>query len=475
MRPAAILLSLGLCACATPDDPRAAWLVEQLTAENRVWWTRDPQRLAEKYARMASDPYNYMRGTAGVFLRDLERAGGDRLPTAFLTVPDAAAILLVGDPHPENLGGFVPGWPPAPQGDGFRVDFNDFDGAGHGPWVWDLRRAGLGLATLLAPIDTCPPDTCRDAAVTALADAYATAVLDPGSLPALDDRTAWGEVVDRLVDDALDDGRARDRLLKETRPAEDGGLTLIREPREADGRGMLDLTPAERAQVDRLTLAARDHFPPGFRLLDAVHRFGRGVASLPAVRYVWLWDEGDPSDADDRLVQVRETIDPPAIPGLAAPIPGLFADQADRVRAAADALWETPGSDARLGGLRDGTMTFKVTTWSGFAQGFEHVDIEEDAAEGKIGPDDLVALGRFVGARLGHAHARGTTAHGTAARDALRAELDGRTAVLVDEVVAAARFDLDRTLADHQRFLDALDRLGPWLGADALFASPEIP
>lgn len=467
-------LCTSLIACGIPEDPRAAWLVEQITRDNRVWWTRDPEVLAAKYRTMAADPYDYMRGTAGVFLRDLERPGTDRLPTAFLSTAKAADILLVVDPHPENVGGFLPGWPPPPDDGGFRLDFNDFDAAAHGPWIWDLRRGAAGLSVLLEPIADCDPTTCRDAAVERFAREYARAILDPASAPPVDDLGAWGEVVDRLVDDLIDKGRTRDEVGDQTERGEDGSLVLVREPIDDDGDGLLDLTDDERRQVDRLVEAFLPHAPDGFRLRDVVRRFGRGVSSQPAFRYYWLWDQGDPGDDDDRLFQVREVVDPPAVPNLAAPVPGLFGGQADRVRAAADALWAVPGSDPLMTGLQDGTMTFKVLSLSGYSDGFDHGDIAKDADKGKTGPEDLIALGGFVGHLLGGAHARGPTASGHDARDAIREDLDGRVDVLVDELVASARADLQRTLDDHARFVDALDRLGPWLGADRVYVDQEL-
>ncbi len=440
----ALIAGLSTTGCVDPENARTAWLVEQLHRDNRVWSTRDPSLLSAKYARMAADPYDYMRGTNGVFLRDQERPGTERVPTAFLTEPHAADVLLMVDPHPENVGGFLPGWPPPPDDAGFRLDFNDFDGASHGPWIWDVRRGALGLAMLVHGIPSCD-DACRMATIEAFAQAHATAVLDPQAhdLGAL---SAWGEVVERRAEDLIEKGRDRDEVSDQTERDEDRRLRLVREALEPDGRAILDLTPDEQAQVDRLVRAYTPHAPEGFRLLDAVRRYGRGIASIPAIRYVWLWDQGDDGTGDDRLFQVREVVDPPAIPGLSDPVPGLFGGQADRVRAAAEGLWAVPASDALLVGLRDGAMTFKVASWTGYSDGFDHEDIQEDAEDGKTDPEDLVALGRFLGALLGGAHQRGLTAHGRDAGAILRAELEGRVDAFLAETTDAAATDLARTL-----------------------------
>lgn len=470
------LLCVGLTmgACQEPGAQRTAWLVEQLTRDNRIWWTREPDRLEIKYRKMADDPYNYMRGTAAVFLRDLERPGTGRRPTAFLRSPGATEMVLMGDPHPENVGGHLPGWPPPPDDSGFRLDFNDFDGVGYGPWIWDVRRGAVGLAMLMHPISRCPVDPCRQRTLEAYAEGYAAQILAPQSLPDLQDAPAWGAIVQGLTEQALEEGRRRRRLFRSTQRNADGEVTLsLEEPRD-DGRATYPLTDDERRQVQRLVEDYQGIAPEGFRLLDAVHRWGRGVASLPAHRYVWLWDTGDPSMDDDRLFQVREFIDPPPVPGLWRPVEGLFQDQVHRVRASAEALWTVPASDPLLAGIADGTMTFKVVTWSGYTEGFDHDDIAEDAGRGRIGPSDFEGLGRFIGALLASAHTRSPTASGRDSHSILRDELHGHEDLFIEEIVEGAWADLERTLDDYVRLNQALNRLGPLLGAEHIYTDREL-
>ena len=64
--------------------------------------------------------------------------GGERPTTAFGD-PASSRVLLVGDPHPENIGTFR-------AADGtILVEWNDFDAAGYGPYEADVRRLATAM------------------------------------------------------------------------------------------------------------------------------------------------------------------------------------------------------------------------------------------------------------------------------------------------------------------------------------------
>ncbi|MFT4628759.1 MAG: hypothetical protein ACI8PZ_007455, partial [Myxococcota bacterium] len=207
-----VLFALA-CSQADPAPGRQAWLVDALVDDNRIWLSRDGELLAAKYRKMAADPYDYMRGTQGVFLADLARAGTERVGTSFVTVPEAGAVLLVGDPHPENIGLFLPGEGPGPGlGEPSPVVFvlepNDLDGAAFGPWVLDLRRAALGLAVLADALDGCGVG-CRHAAIEALAEGYTDGIgerADGERAVRAAELDGWGAIVADQVERVLVEG-----------------------------------------------------------------------------------------------------------------------------------------------------------------------------------------------------------------------------------------------------------------------------
>lgn len=448
-------VTLLACVSDVPDDARTAWLRDVLTRDNAPWLSRDPSLLAAKYARMAADPYDFMRGSLSVFLADAAAPHPDRAPTRFLADPDAAAVLLAGDPHPENVSTMLPGGDTArPQ----TLELADLDGAAFGPWTVDVRRGALGLLALAEGTSACD-DSCGEQVVRRFAHAYAERSFS--SAPAAvgcddpDLPLAALQLCERTAENArVNDARDSRTLL--------GGPTRVwaLDPElDEAGRGLLAVTPEESAQVDRLVDAWSGR-PQGFRRLDVARRYGMGVASLPAVRYALLFDLGDDSPEDDTMVFFREVVDPPAPPGRLPSVPLLFDSNAARAEQSARLLWSVPDADPSMAGLTDGAMTFKVVSWSDWQDGFEHTDLVDASIA------TLIGLASVVGDVLAGAHTRGLTVNGQPAVTALRGDLAGLEDALVDEVAAAAPLDLTQLLADHARFVAALETHGPLLGAD---------
>jgi len=448
-----------------------AWLRDTLARDNEVWLGRDTELLAGKYRKMAADPFDFVRGTSALFYADLARPEVERSSTTFLSDPDAASVLLAGDPHPENVGTTLPGEEPdggvATEAEDVRLEVQDLDGSSFGPWLLDVRRGALGLAVLADHLDGCG-SACSDATISAFATAYATRMdTDPagaGVVSCSDDR---GAVVDALCATTLGDGPGM-KVLDAVTTGEGRGRHFVLDPRPDDaGKGVLALTATEDAQLDRL-LAAWTRRPEDFRELDRARRYGVGVASFPAIRYVVIWDHGDAGPGDDHLLSVREVIDPPSPPARGPTVPVLFDSNAARIEEVAWMLWSRPDVDARMAGLADGATTFKVTTWSSWVAGFDHDDIADAWAAGDVDEAALAGFAATVGDILAASHARGLTAEGAPAGAVIAADLAGRTDALVAELLDDAATDLERSTADHTLFEDALDAYGPLLGAETL-------
>lgn len=447
---------------------RKAWLQEQFVADNRVWLTRDPARVADKFARMAGDPYDLMRGNLAVMLADIARPHVDRPPTRFLRSAAATTTLIFGDPHPENAA--VCGSPDGADA-AVTIEYMDLDAAEYGPWTLDLRRAALGWRTLAAQLDGC---RCEDDVVDALIDGYLDALID-GEQPQLQDRDTaedlHGEVVEDLFDEAGEEGLERRRFYSATTLGPEGQRRLVIDSEvDPKGKAVLDLTGAERAQAERLLERwARDR-PPGFRVLDVARRFGVGVSSRPAVRYVFVWDLGDPGEADDQLAQVREVIDPPAFPGRAPRAPHAFETNGQRAAWTAARLWSLPDADPLNGSVEDGAQSFKSQSWWSWIQDFDREDIVEEWEEGDYTPDDIAALARTLGLVLGGAHGRGDTLGGLPSRGVILEDLSagGGEPALRAELGRMAAADHRQLLVDHVLFKELLHEEGWLLGADRI-------
>ena len=78
----------ALVGCA-PVGPgaRAAYVQDVLLADNRIWLTREPDRIADTFASPADDAYDFMRGTLALHFADLARPRIDQETTRFLSPP----------------------------------------------------------------------------------------------------------------------------------------------------------------------------------------------------------------------------------------------------------------------------------------------------------------------------------------------------------------------------------------------------
>ncbi|MEC7948034.1 MAG: DUF2252 family protein [Myxococcota bacterium] len=449
---------LALLACS-PGGPtaRAAFIQEVLVEDNRVWLTRDPDLVARKFNAMADDPYDFMRGTVALHFADLARPRAARTPTRFLGTPSSTSVLLVGDPHPENATLCHPetGQPGAPS-----LEFVDLDAAGFGPWTVDVRRAALGLRILAGGLPGCDAD-CQEDGVVAMATAYSRRIMDtePSSPEA-------GRIIGDLVERAAERGPENRRLRKLTSEAREGRRRFM----HTDDTRLEPLSRQERAVVDEAMHAWRNRgdAPQDMRVLDRARRFGSGISSQPALRFAVAWDRGDPSDEDDRLLQLREVIDPPPPPGRALQQTSLFDDNAQRVEYAATLLWSRADADPRASGLRAGGYDLKTMSWTDWLQPIDHERVLEAWVEGRYTPADIEMLGATLGDVLAGSHGRGETASGRGSRAVIRADLEsgGGPAALRGELRTVSRLDTRQLERDHRIFIDLLDSQGPLLGAE---------
>lgn len=443
------------CGPVDPDAARAAYLAETLVRADAPWLSRDPALLEAKYRRMAADPYDYLRGSLPVYWADQTRIVPERRVTSFLNEPGAGEILLFGDAHPENLGTGAIGDRTDPVAVRVTADMVDLDGAAHGPWLLDVRRSALAMWTLGA-VDGCDV-ACREGAVSALARAYVDEllILDAGEPPS----RPSGALVLGMVAEAASDGPERKEHAKRV---VDGRLFTV-DALPASGEGTLRLDAEDAARATRL-LASYGEDRPGFRVLDVARRYGQGVASMPAIRFVVLYDRGDPAEADDDLLQIREVIDSFAPTGVA----GVFPDPAQRGVEATRWLQVDPDGDPALAGLRDGAQAFKVRGASSWHRDLEHVDVVAGLADGSVPPVDVAELAAFVGRRLADGHAQAPTASGRDALPILLREVEGREDALVDELVAGAAADHAALARDLALFQGWIDTYGERLGAERL-------
>ncbi|MER7717539.1 DUF2252 domain-containing protein [Streptomyces flaveolus] len=382
--------------------------------------------------RMATTPFSFLRGSAGLMAYDLAR-----------TPMTGIGAQICGDAHAANFGLY---------GDargGLVIDLNDFDETVHGPWEWDLKRlaASLVLAGREAGADE---DTCRAAAHDA-AGAYRRTMRLLARLPALD---AWNAIADEeLVShtDAHDLLGTLERVSEKARANTSGRFAArSTEVTEDGGRRFVDAPPVLRRVPDREAAAVAAALEPYLATLSedrlpllaryAVHDVAFrvvGTGSVGTRSYVVLLldHRGEPL-----VLQVKEARPSALGPHLATAgfdVPEV-AHEGRRVVLGQKRMQVV--SDILLGWTSVDGRPFQVRQ-------FRNRKGSVDPAA--LAADQLDDYGRMTGALLARAHA-----HSVDPR--LVAGYCGKNEELDEAMAAFALAYADRTEADHAALLTAV-------------------
>jgi uncharacterized protein (DUF2252 family) len=434
-----IALLLIVPACGTPvADAREAFVIDTLAQDNYVYARREPATVAMKLAKMQRSPYEWLRGTASVFWRDLSTPGADRPATAFGD-PASSRVLLVADPHPENLGTFR-------AADGtMLVDWNDFDSAGYGPFEGDLRRLATGL--IVAGGDPALGDAIARrvaagyvAQIDELAAGQVPAPVGTGAAPYLDKTIAKalanGDAGKDLDDYAPLAGTQRAFAFGDLDPVADDGVIENR------------LAPVSADEVDRVTRGVatlRAHHPELGTIAGIGRRLGSGVSSYAALRYYVLLH-----GAAYHIVELKEERDGIVIHGIPQLQAAEWSSPAVRVVDAQRRLQARPDADALLDVADLAPLAFRVHDHASYQRGVNADDLGAIVADpGKH--DQIFDLAELFGRMLARAHGLARTEDGVVGWTVIAPVLgDG----FADELAARAVADAAEVEADWAALKD---------------------
>lgn len=443
-----LMLCFALSGCAAGVEDRAAVVHEALARENRDLALRDPREVAARLARMAQDPFSFFRGAVGLWARDVSTPGAPGSHQSAFVDGVAAGILLVGDPHPENLGTHR-------LAGGLLLTWNDFDVARFGPAILDLRRLALGFAV-------GRPDDEAGALIDAVVAGYRDGLTAPRLAPVDADATLGDDDSDgRVARDLFRRARSRgaDQVEREVLSPE-GTLAVVEVP-PADLEAEV-LLPVDAAEDARLRRALVDVGLPVAGLARAI---GRGVGSRPLRRHLALLEDG-------RLVQVKEARDPFALRGYLAEHDRFFDDNGARVVFARQVFVGHDGADAALRALPLDPDAAVTTSESGFIQTARLARIADDVTAGSLTRDDVIDFARLAGRLLATAHRDGVTVDGEVVGDRLLQALGiddpDRGEALRQETLAATVDSLGVAREDHEHLATLLEIHGPHLGLPVL-------
>ena len=430
-----LLLSLALTACAPPADPREATVVQALVRADEVLIRSRPTLAAGKFERMASNPYDFFRGTVPLFRADWEAGLVSQSGFDINTQP----VLGLGDPHPENFGLLT-----ARDGS-LALEPNDFDSADRVPYLFDLRRLLIGLGVGARRND---PSATVEPIALAAATAYANALITGEPSQRITAAPADSAVLDDLFRRGARDLNARAEL----------DLTVVTDGVRTFRRGPPDLAEPTQTLVDvppQLISSLKDVVTPlNEPVLDAVQEFGSGVASWPRVRFLVLL--AGPTDAlgDDVIVEVKELTESPLAGWYRPQV--IAADTPARVDAAIHRSWSIPDADPH----------WFTTGWLGVPV---QVRTESEANKGIntsrwLGTRGNTAALTALGTTLGEVLARVHRQSGKAVVDSLVAQVGRDVEIFAIEQTNVAVTQTDQLFADYERFRAARERLGPLLG-----------
>ena len=240
---------------------------------------RESERLAIKYARMRSNPFVFLRGSAYLFYEDWPR----RHP-----LNGAPKTWICGDLHLENFGGFT-------AADGREYfDISDFDEAARAPVTWELAR--LCVSLLLAAKSIGMKKSGSEALIGYCLDGYAAALSGRPTAP-IDAKIAQPDLHRSLRN--LSSTHRRDFLAART----------VGKGAQRRLRILKDKTlPARRGEMKRLKRWWEKHRQdPDIRrfgkLLDVARRV-TGTGSLGVGRYALLVA----TDSEARLLELKEAV-----------------------------------------------------------------------------------------------------------------------------------------------------------------------
>ena len=453
----------GLVACDAPaEDAREIEIVNVITRADQSLAINRPELVAGKYRLMAGDAYAFFRGTFPLYLHDVETnvAGVAASPHSADVSP-----YSIGDAHLENFGTLL-------AGDGtLGLEANDLDGADRYPYLVEVRR--LVISAVIATRLSNPDDEdARSLAVAAerdnayeLARSYAETIRAIAEGAPREPQLDGGEspVILDLFDRAQEDLEDRSEL-EELTIVEDGARRLV--------RGSVDEDVPENVYVDapsvvmnalpaalaRYRTTLKEPPPPAFfGLKDAVREHGSGVASWPRVRFILLVEGPSEELDDDVMLELKEIADSGARP---ASFTSVNADDiGGRVLGAQATCWTRTDAEP-LWGMTDLLgLSVQIKRESEAEKTIRVRRLEEEIGT----PEALSALSTDLGRMLAKVHA-GSDAIEPGLSSKIASAIGKDVDAFAEEQAGVAIAYADLVIADHARFVHALETLGPVLG-----------
>lgn len=353
--------------------------------------SREPALVPLRYARMATDPFAFLRGSAAVMASDLAK-----LPTSGI------GVQLCGDAHLANFGMF------ASAERALVFDLNDFDETLPGPFDWDVKRLAASFA--VAARNNGFKDKHAARAARSAVTAYRTTMADLAVTPTL--QVWFAEVSVDLLVERLRKTALREATVKAGSKARrsTGDTAVMKLTETVDGQRRFRsepplLVPVPPAEFDDV-VSTLTHFyeqylrtlPPDriallmkYSFVDVAHKVV-GVGSVGTRALVLLLESGD---GEPMLLQVKQANESVLEPYLGA---SRFDNAGKRVVVGQRVLQTT--GDPFLGWTRGGERA----PYDFYVRQLKDMKGSIDAT--LLDVDALTVYAQLCGAVLARSHAR---------------------------------------------------------------------
>lgn len=378
----------------------------------------------EKFDALAGSLYDFFRGTALLFYRDM--AGDDSwMPT----------VLNLGDVHPANFGVM-------PNSDNVPIfSVNDFDEAAYAPFTWDLKRGAVGFV-IAAEVEGELKPKKRRKLVRKFVRGYIDGV--SGFARNSNERDLQvrldnaPDLIRQTIEDEWEDRREW---------LEGEYYDELRQGFRADD----ELVPVSSRRdefqeiVDRLVIENDIDVPDRAAEMvvkDVAVRRHQGTASLGLERYYVLIEGPVEGQSDDLIIEFKRARRS-ALSGLVPPSDFTVADAASRI-AHAQRVQLVRG-DAFFGHVVIDGRSFMARERAPFRGDVDLDDLSWNGWKSYAG---------ICGRTLAHAHSLSDDGAGSIERDIEPEILEaiGEPAVFVDDVVRFSLETADRVRTDHEHF-----------------------
>jgi uncharacterized protein (DUF2252 family) len=420
--------AIAVAPTALSPNGRRLYVRDTLREDNLFRIDNRPEGAQEKFRKLRRSLFDFFRGTALLFYRDM--AGADaHLPT----------VLAIGDIHPENFGVM-------PNADGSPFfGINDFDEAHFAPFSWDLRRGATGFWI------ACRENGWNRKKRAKIVRAFVQGYLDGLKEFAVDDREkSYQYRIDNsppLIRDLLESAMgSRKKFLSQMIDLDKGKFLATRELVPFTGKVDKFQKAIDKYKKSNDIL---EGLPGGhFRVKDVAVKKGSGTASLGLDRYLVLIDAESDDNADDIVLEMKQARRS-ALYGLATSnLPVKKGKKSDGEHEAEVIVKSHQvhlvGGDPYYGTTTLEKRDFLVRERSPFKEDYDHDDLNKS---------QMLQYAGICGRTLSIAHARSDEDTGVMegnAEETILAAIEPK--LLLDDMVRFAEETSERMLLDYKAF-----------------------